>query len=1081
MKTVVLVLLCMTGLLQAVILHVPEDYTEIQSAVDISTPGDTILLAHQIYIENVNIHQKNLVLTSTLNPYGIEVADYVTLIGADSGSCITISDSGWETGVELIGMTLQYGEALFGGGVNITDSRVSMNYIRMTSNWGSQCGGGFFAESSELNFRMTEIEFNLADGDGGGGYLSNCSGEFDYVYVNENLSGRSGGGLRLTQGSMLELETLYCTGNNAEQNGGAMALSDQCELRGRFYVSGNDADGNGGGIFLSGSVIDISEPDWSLSVTENTSEGDGGGIFSTVSSSIRGWVYGHSNSCSGSGGMLAASETVLDIRHSQWFDNTADISGGAMTLIDCNQVDFDHCRFSGNYAGNQEVVLLSNSILTGDHCTVHGGEGFAVSMENGSSAQFSSSILWSSGNAVASSESGLANYLNLSWSDVPDDLSQLQNFDYHTIGVINGDPLFADDACSLTEFSPCIDTGDPEYAPDPDETPSDMGWAYYDQFPCIEGDTSGDGFPGGIQDYIIMLNYIMGYEPWPTGSEFCTADANNDGTIDVVDVLAVSCVLVNEPDQEPESDRYVIGLELEPVLMDLSTSQFQVNLNLQSEQPVGGFQFDLQFPGWEGEDIELQEYQFVTHGEIPWLMFYSEVIENTLRCLIFDHCMSIPPEDDFQLQLFLSIPENPATGEICVTNLSGADTGGYPEYDVTGSCTELVSVEDCEPSADYNNDGGVDILDVVIHVEYIMEIDGPPSPETICIGDLNEDGLITVTDVMVFLLICDGWADFDPEEPPVHFSLENQFLPQAGDTLLIPVYLESDHGVESFQFDLEFESWESVPDTVITEPTDLLYPGVTMKNWIGNRLRFLSISLTGIGTGDTGELLIFKIPIEETLPPTRLNLTRAYSHGWCGQPFLTLGDTAELRAAPEYIAELTLDGLNPDAESFNVLISSSELLRGLIQLTVSGVRFEQVIPGPIFDNPNIEWNYDGFISISSEYLLFTPDAELLLTVEYDEVESSELCITSGQVETAEYGVSSAVDTGECLSLTEFPVYLGDLNLDLEINILDIVMILDFILSETEFNDQQFLRADVNLDGLVDILDVVIIVQWILES
>ena len=59
--------------------------------------------------------------------------------------------------------------------------------------------------------------------------------------------------------------------------------------------------------------------------------------------------------------------------------------------------------------------------------------------------------------------------------------------------------------------------------------------------------------------------------------------------------------------------------------------------------------------------------------------------------------------------------------------------------------------------------------------------------------------------------------------------------------------------------------------------------------------------------------------------------------------------------------------------------------------------------------------------------------------------------------------------------------LGDVNLDTEINILDVISIVNFAIYIDEPNDSQFWSADLNSDNMLDILDIVIIVNMILDN
>ena len=57
---------------------------------------------------------------------------------------------------------------------------------------------------------------------------------------------------------------------------------------------------------------------------------------------------------------------------------------------------------------------------------------------------------------------------------------------------------------------------------------------------------------------------------------------------------------------------------------------------------------------------------------------------------------------------------------------------------------------------------------------------------------------------------------------------------------------------------------------------------------------------------------------------------------------------------------------------------------------------------------------------------------------------------------------------------------GDINQDSIINILDIVLLINFILSSEIPSENQFLSSDMNVDGIINILDVVLIINIILN-
>ena len=62
-----------------------------------------------------------------------------------------------------------------------------------------------------------------------------------------------------------------------------------------------------------------------------------------------------------------------------------------------------------------------------------------------------------------------------------------------------------------------------------------------------------------------------------------------------------------------------------------------------------------------------------------------------------------------------------------------------------------------------------------------------------------------------------------------------------------------------------------------------------------------------------------------------------------------------------------------------------------------------------------------------------------------------------------------------------PTQQGDINMDDLINVLDIVLMVNYILNLTDLSDYQIQLADMNQDGIVNILDVITLVNSILEG
>ena len=69
---------------------------------------------------------------------------------------------------------------------------------------------------------------------------------------------------------------------------------------------------------------------------------------------------------------------------------------------------------------------------------------------------------------------------------------------------------------------------------------------------------------------------------------------------------------------------------------------------------------------------------------------------------------------------------------------------------------------------------------------------------------------------------------------------------------------------------------------------------------------------------------------------------------------------------------------------------------------------------------------------------------------------------------------------EDIALGDIEYLMGDINFDNEVNILDVVLIVGYILDSQEFSNDQILYSDMNQDGTVDILDIVVMINLILR-
>jgi len=109
---------------------------------------------------------------------------------------------------------------------------------------------------------------------------------------------------------------------------------------------------------------------------------------------------------------------------------------------------------------------------------------------------------------------------------------------------------------------------------------------------------------------------------------------------------------------------------------------------------------------------------------------------------------------------------------------------------------------------------------------------------------------------------------------------------------------------------------------------------------------------------------------------------------------------------------------------------------------------------------NYQFNYNNFIffirTANGEYVKFWP---------YSYYNDQDV---SGHISIA---YETGILNNNCMSS-------ADVNYDNILNILDVIMMRDFIVGTNIFSDVQVCQADINFDGFVDLLDIIIVINMI---
>lgn len=231
------------------VINVPGDYQTIQEGINAAANGDTILVANGLYLENINFHGKNVLVTSMFAITGdfsqidSTIIDGSNPIYADTGS-VVLFISGEDSSAVLQGFTITGGT-----GTDWIDQDDGLTYNE---------GGGILSEASPT------IQYNLI--------IDNEANR-----QSSGVTSAGGGGIRAGYGGTRILNNIIAS-NSGRYGGGIVSFFDNTVIKNNIIVSNSGGTSfGGGGIWAggsSGSPVLIENN----TITDNRSVLAGGGV-----------------------------------------------------------------------------------------------------------------------------------------------------------------------------------------------------------------------------------------------------------------------------------------------------------------------------------------------------------------------------------------------------------------------------------------------------------------------------------------------------------------------------------------------------------------------------------------------------------------------------------------------------------------------------------------------------------------------------------------------------------------------------------------------------------------------------------
>lgn len=296
-------------------------------------------------------------------------AEYCTFSGntADLGGG-AIYAWGWDrttnSVVDVVGSVFAGNGAFNGGGVHVLELRLMFDGSEFSGNY-ADVGGAVYAVDTEEFFsdNCTFSNNSAVGGSGGAIWASGLVMTLESCTFSENKCDGRGGAVDAGRSPIVFSGRSVLKANQAGGDGGAVSItsiageaSHNITFSGNATLEGNQATGGGGAVSADGAGLNVVAGS-SLRFIGNGAEGSGGGLRLVSSTFIvDGEASFTGNSAGSGGGMHAETIPELEIEGISFLWNSAETTGGALSVVSVAETDYPaviaSCSFHENEAGD---------------------------------------------------------------------------------------------------------------------------------------------------------------------------------------------------------------------------------------------------------------------------------------------------------------------------------------------------------------------------------------------------------------------------------------------------------------------------------------------------------------------------------------------------------------------------------------------------------------------------------------------------------------------------------------------------------------------------------------------------------